>query len=312
MFLRDLFAGVRGPSQTSSVVAPPAEVDCSERPYDLRPALQAITSAENWFLERIPAEQTLVVLIGEDHPYQSHTFLQTALLKDHARKLQEKEFPAFAFGIEVPNNILQNHNERTEPSSDPHSPERHLDAIFGEQSIAPSTKMFLQTCSEQSISVNFNDIATKDLRYSHSVIDQTDQSARAIVRKYYSDLKGKAVPREFCNDGQEFGIKLSNLAIVENAINHMQRPDAKGTRIYIQNCGALHVTGLTDLFQKRGFAVLPVFLSFDDEIKAAIPESFADKLEQSVRISGLAPARQVAMTFDEAKKKIERASKLNL
>ncbi len=316
------------PAPAPPVPAPPSVVDCREKPYDLRPALNAIMAAENWILERIPPEQKLVIVIGENHIAQSHALLQSTLLKQHSQKMRAKNAPKFAYGMEYPSNFLQEYNKYTQAFGYPTDIERfhkesnlngsmdHLKAMLNFIKME-SAKNILELCLKEKIPTGFNDIAIARSYFNYGImdpIDQTDSLTKNLVQEHYPHLAGKNIGRV-----EDPGINLRNLAMVENAMAHMEQTDSK---VYIQHCGAHHIAGfdrieetytysLTKLFQERGVAVLPVFLEFA-ATKEVLPDAAAESIPQSVRITGMDSARSYKMSFETAKRHICSASKLDL
>ena len=85
-------------------------VNVGAKPRDLRPIVQAIMEAENWILERMPADQKLAVFLVEEHSFTTHIALHQAVIAAH---LQAKKHPAgqkagrdFAYGYEAPHDHL--------------------------------------------------------------------------------------------------------------------------------------------------------------------------------------------------------------
>jgi hypothetical protein len=86
-------------------MAPYLNVDCSQNPYDLRPAVNAIMAAQNWILDRLPKGQKLIIIMGEYHRRFLHTHLREAVLRalDQQKECDPKR--SFAYGVELPSNF---------------------------------------------------------------------------------------------------------------------------------------------------------------------------------------------------------------
>lgn len=222
-------------------------------PFDLRPVVKAIMDAENMILDRIPPDQKLVILMGEDHSCQTHTLLLQALLQAH----KQAAHPT-ALGLEGSHNI----DWLNEP-------------LPPDDSETTSGAALLRFCKTQKVDVRFNDLARGEKLspdgttfQQTAILDRGDEMTENIIFRHAS-LSYDDLPIH-CES--LLGIALRNIGIVENAISHNKKSDA---RIYVQHCGRGHVFGsrsdghpykasLTSLFHRHGFAVLAV-CSYDDD-----------------------------------------------
>ena len=228
-------------------------IDVEDNRLDLRPIVQAIMAAENWILDRIPEDQKLVVILGEDHSLMWHTALQQAVISAHLAAAERRKGRNFAFGYELP------HNNAVSAASDD-NPD------WADE----GNKNLFRFCLEQGVNLQFNDVSHYQDGYD-LVFDQQDAFTRDIIAKHAPESLDQKLYRLTANHNYSAGLKLSNIAMVAKAGEHMQRTDA---RIYLQDCGYSHALGdydfkhsyddsLAAFFKRAGFAVLTVFPSID-------------------------------------------------
>jgi len=222
-------------------------------PFDLRPVVKKIMDMENMILDRLPPDQKLVILVGEYHMNMTHILLIQAVIQAH------KQVPhRFALGLELPHDNIDFIDVLMETETLTNEKPHIINAM-------DSYNALFKFCRTQEIDVRFNDLArTDDFR-----MDADDEMTANIIRKH--GLPRDVSPHECPIDTRTIlGMKLRNIGIVENAISHIKKSDA---RIYIQHCGENHVFGsklrlenypyeesLTSLFHQHGFAVLAVSL----------------------------------------------------
>lgn len=305
------------------------DIDCRATPYDLRPAVSAIMMASNWLLEQLPEDQTLIILMGERHRSQTHTLLQKYLLKSLCNQAVKTPEKTFAFGFEGDHNYAFKKQSLKDTflsfiGYERPTDQRAISAFIRDVAHAKEKADFFKFCAHEKISVRFNDIANIN-RSILSPIDQTDAFSLNLIRKNRPDLVGKNILRGNTSDG----IALSNLAIVEKAIEHVRETTC---RIYIQQCGLSHLFGrkkhiddfldmglfkhireeyayadsLSARFKERGFTILPVSPNFESH--EHIPDESEVDLRQTIKIVGLEEGDRNVVAFDKLQKKISKAS----
>ncbi len=257
-------------------------VDCQDNPFDLSPAVNAIMKAENWLLERMPDDQPLVIIMGEIHEMASHVALQQAVLKAHLEQLQDKPQRTFSFGAESP---------KTENNDDFVS-EFDMSCRKNNEDANLANIHLYNFLSRHKISFSNNDIPY--FWTERGLVIDTDESefAQYIVKKYApAEMQDRAIYRQSDYRDSSLGIALSNRAIVENALVHLERSQSK---IYIQKTGLSHVFGegccchkfedsLVNRFEEAGCTVLPVFPALPDfSWETNIPEEAIPRSIQSV------------------------------
>lgn len=294
---------------------PALAIDCRSND-DIRVPVKALMKAENWLLERMPEGQKLIILIAEQHDLQSHVLFEHAVLQEHLKQFRANPKRSIAFGAEVEHNYLRKHTRVDIPDPDG----RQGMALFnksrqGWRSLEARQAVF-DLCLRENISVGFNDMA--DVQLGNALyIDQSDPSTRSIVERHRPDLTGKNVRRSEPSSTSigASGFDLSNIAIAENAMAHMER---SGSSIYIQACGTSHVMGFTTrrysyegslsaLFRKHGHEVLCVSLSHET-VEGTIPAEAREESDRSFKVSNMNYYRDDRIPYPEARSKIYRAS----
>lgn len=245
-------------------------IDCSKRPYDVRPFVRNIMKAQNWILKRLPENVPLVIVVGEVHNFPSHIAAQQMLLHSLQRQQRKLHERTFIFGWEHPHNYRAQTNERFNlnlprdhiEADDPDGKltlETFIDAP--DHILSPfSKKTLARFCLKNKISCSFNDLAQLQ-KGSEILIDQNDPPSHEIVKKYAPDHLGINVFRTSNLNDDALGIHLSNHAIVDNARAHQKRSQS---RIIVQQCGIYHLEELSDLFREAGYTVLSVACCSED------------------------------------------------
>lgn len=262
---------------------PFGHLDCQENPYDLGPAVRRIMAAETSTLSHMPKDAPLVIIMGEYHEAQGHALLQKAVLMAHAQLREKSDGWNFAFGYESPHDYISKYTGEAE-----HDPDGHKAINLRHRFHAGAGRTahldLLDYCVRENISVSFNDSA-RDQEH----IDCREPFTRTVIEKYFPSLVGKTPP---LRAGDNRGIAISNLCMVEKAIEHIQRTQA---RIYIQHCGQGHVFGATDegyafeeslssRFRERGIEILPVICNYE-HAREYIPAEAESLFGQSVILS---------------------------
>ncbi len=309
---------------------PGRTVDCTDAPYDLRPALDAIMEAENWILERMPEDRKLVIVFGEGHSYQTHQFLQQALLLRHKEQAQEKPERSFAYGYEFEkkfwkrcprNSQIQKEFETLEQilglRQNQDHPEVYLSVFqkLGDTHDLKSAKPLIAFCQTEGISVSFNDATSKiNLESMRTIMDLEDEQVRRIVASHENIHHG-----EIYATGKD-GMFVRNIAIAENAMEHIAQTNAK---IYIQHCGQDHVHGRPDKglpyeqslcaqFRKQDVEVLSVMFKCDPERHHLDIPNVVQEMPNTIVIENMAPALSAIYAHNQARVRINRDSGLNL
>lgn len=289
--------------------APFGHLDCQENPYDLRPMVRRIMEAESFVLDRLPSDVPLVIIIGEHHESQGHALLQKAVLMAHAALRGKSEAGNFAFGYEAAHDYAFKYSGET-----PHDPNGcmaiDLRRRFHSGLARAAHQDLLDYCVDARISVSFNDVAV-----DHGKINYRDPFSRSIVKDYNPALLHKTPP----DRAEDYrGLAISNLCMVEKAIRHIERTQA---RVYIQQCGQSHVFGdvgeqhtlqdsLSIRFLESGFEILPVICNYE-RAREYIPTEAEALFDQSVIISynDIAPS---AIPFEDVRRGIGFQSNLDL
>lgn len=302
----------------------PAElsnVSCHKDPFNITPAANAIMAAEERILERIPSDQKLVILMGENHSYHVNKLLMGAILKEQtARQKENPQKYSFALGYEGPYNITKLISRQTILNeSERDCPAMAFAALTPDQKYESQDTLF-KICLAEKISTRFNDIASVRIGPA-SLIDVDDPLTKDIIQKHRPDLAKVQVilrapmlfsPALDCDDG----LALSNLAIVQNAMDHLKETNA---RIYIQHCGTAHMFApkqqkkdfsLKALFEKQGAYVLPVFTHYEHTLKNTRPDRHEQKY--TLKISGLDKGDVPEKDFAELRKKVAAVSGLDI
>ena len=230
-------------------------VDVEDNRLDLRPIVRAIMTAENWILDRIPEDQKLVVILGENHSLMWHTALQQAVISAHLAAAERREGRNFAFGYELPHNgvVIATSDDNLKWTDE-------------------GNKNLFRFCVEQGVNLQFNDASHYQDEYD-LVFDQQDAFTRDIIAKHAPKSLDKKFYRQAENHSFSAGLRLSNMVIAAKASEHMERT---GARVYLQDCGLSHALGNRDIkhpyddslaafFKRAGFAVLTVFPSIDHD-----------------------------------------------
>lgn len=310
---------------------PGRTVDCSAAPCNLRPALDAIMEAENWILERMPEDRRLVIVFGEGHSYQTHQFLQQALLLRHKEQAQANPERSFAYGYEFEKKFwkrcprdsqiqtafeILGQTLGLEQNQD--HPEVYLNVFqkLEDTHDLKSAKSLIAFCQKEGISVSFNDATSKtNLESMHIIMDLEDEQVRRIVASH-DNINNRG---EIYAIGQR-GMYVRNIAIAENAMEHIAQTNAK---IYIQHCGQGHAHGAPDKglpyeqslcaqFRKQDVEVLSVMFKCDPErYRLDIPD-IAEERPYTIVIENMAPALSAIYDHNQTRISINRASGLNL
>ncbi|PZO79074.1 MAG: hypothetical protein DI626_11690 [Micavibrio aeruginosavorus] len=309
---------------------PGCTVDCSAAPFDLRPALDAIMTAENWILDRMPESRKLVIVFGECHSYQTHQFLQQAVLLRHKEQAARDPQKSFAYGYEFEKKFWRRYPHNIDLHTEFATiqwerglnlendyPEIYLSAY---QKLAKShdlqgSQPLIALCQREGISVSFNDAASRiNLESMRSIIDADDPQVRRIIAEH------PALPRgEMYSIGAD-GMYLRNIAIAENAMEHIGQTDAK---IYIQHCGQDHVQGNPDRnmpygqslcaqFRQKNVDVLSVVFKCDSEQHRMHAPDVKQEAAHTLIIENMAPALSAIYAYDHARRCVNQASGLNL
>jgi len=240
-------------------------VDGSIEPYNLYPATDALMGAENWLLRNIPKNQKIVIILAEEHAITTDVALRQAVLSAHVKQFWHDPQLSFAFGYEQPHNIY---------APDIMADNRRLTETFVKMSGLGESKetnqQLFEFCLAHGIQIAFNDIADYQKQNGDHVVDQNDEFTRGIIAEHAPHLLDgpEEIVRESAQSNMTDGLILSNLAIVKNAIRHMEKTQS---RIYIQDCGVTHALGdkyhlnysdsLAQLFRDAGYAVITLIPS---------------------------------------------------
>ena len=252
-------------------------VDCEDAPYDLRPVVEAVMSAENWLLSRLPPDQKIVILLNEAHTDEMSALSQMAVLNAHAVQKRKKPLLNFGYGFEAPHVF------------------KVKDGLPNlEGAVIESGQMneeVIRYVSRKKISMRFNDasLVVHPNFFSVPCLDPKDKLTRDFMMKRAGFIS------PFFSAVDNDGMAIRNEAIVHNAIKHMDRI---GARIYLQQCGTAHSfgwkkspyeDGLYVKFKEKGFAVVSVFpQTFDinpDHLRYKVPQEF---LKDCILVSGMA------------------------
>ena len=297
-------------------------VDFRARPLDLRPVVAAIMEAENWILERIPPDQKIVLLAGELHSNLTHSFLWQALIEAHATQQKEKPDRTFALGYEMPHDFFFKNGVEDKVR------EKNLLRALMDTPVTETIESIFKMCAHHGVSCSFNDISHYPEFSSwpsrSNVVDQGDPFTKSIVEKYRPDLLGSRIFRSTTleNFSSSDGMELSNRAIVDNAIAHIERTNA---RLYIQQCGRAHAVGSSEhecnfqtslmaRFEEAGFHVLPLLTSAEKDRNRSEFLHYTAKPRQAefMRITGLQEFTQFMMLREDAKRQICKKSHMKL
>ena len=295
------------------------DIDCTANPHDLRPAIAAVMAAESALLQKLEPEQRLVVLLGEFHEFQAHKVLQKALLMEHVSQAKTHPDRSFAMGYEGAHNFKMEVADINDEDPDG----RIAMDLFCSGKIDVSERNgsceVFDYCRKQNISVAFNDVAVAFNAHEVALLDQNDPFTGGLVKRHRPHLAGKKIYRESLPwaSSDVNGMALSNLAMVENAMAHMERTKAK---IYIQLCGSNHIAGdkddripfkdsLSAQFEARGFTILPVMPTFE-WLKHTIEDEAATTLEKAVKISNIERARAPRSNYQDLRAKMIAESHL--
>ncbi len=290
-------------------------VELWQNPYDLRTVVKTVMAAQNWLLDRMPADQKLALVFGERHNSPSQKIMQTAIVQRMHEQALNNSGLGFAVGVEGPTNTRANSaGYLRKISAEPvHA---HLftlpveDIINGNdpdgKKVLTMQNIFNKAEDLQQIGQIFSDlIVAKGISYAHTdiawehrdkhlFIDQKDPAAWNLVERFKPHLLGTDIARHGRNC--ENGMMLSNQAMAENGIAHMKRTNS---RLYFSGCGLTHVFGageqypysesLSAAFENRGCAVLAI-TPLDDLSHTSKP----DDAPPTIAITGYPSADRTA------------------
>jgi hypothetical protein len=277
---------------SSAPVHGPRIVDCSDNPFDLRPALDALQAE----IERRSAEGPLVVLLAERHTLPSRVIMGQALMS----RLLRTGTSSIAYGIEQDHNMVEQILTRamniavppelkgqiTEADRDGRHLARAFSAVHGHpQGGGPAALLSaLDFCLQNQIPVHANDIAK-----IYPNLDLSDPMTCDLLKGY--DLGARDIDVR-----APFGVALRNMTGLKNVSRRMQDNNID---CYIQAAGAAHLFGrkgqgghpysssLCAVFKEAGINILPVFLTTKDFGLRDIPGGAAEVLRDAVIIKGL-------------------------
>lgn len=304
----------------------------SEEPFNIRPILDAIMNAQNWILDRLPADQKLVILLPEDHDTHIQMLLQQAIIRMLADQRDKDPKRSYAFGYETAHNKFFKNRKSYTVADD----QRTIDLLTRvtladhEEALIPLKALFT-TCRDTKTSLGLNDVATKRPAEGSKRlvdIDQSNPLTRDLIEKHAPQYLGIDIPRatQFWDAGVPLaeGMRLSNLMMVENALRHVERTNS---RIYVQHAGIAHVMGfkkklfdygesykyddsLAALFQARGFSVLPVICTYQS-FKHNFPPQSAAMVKDSIKMD-LPLTQSPEFSYQGVRDEVNKLSGLDL
>lgn len=289
-------------------------VDCSDNPYDLRPAADVILQAIDQRRKTLPAGTKLVVLMGEIHVMPTHLELQHMVIS----RLHNR-------GENFTVNFERQHNNWATSAC------KNMDFKAAQKLKAPgycydpdgraalsATMTFVQPyfspisnksiwafCYSRNIKTAFNDVEKKRTP-QHSYLSMDDPLTARVATEYLEerdpDLCGKQHEIETSSPS---GMAIRNRVMAHNALDHARVHNAP---LILQSTGAAHVFGaivenrnycyqdsLSAVFEREGAAVLPVFITvrtyhygLNHYGLNILPQDARSLLPQSVVIDGLA------------------------
>ncbi|MCI5059743.1 MAG: hypothetical protein MRY79_01585 [Alphaproteobacteria bacterium] len=273
-------------------------MDCSDNPYDLRPAVNLILDAANKLHMTLPEDQPLVVLIGKFHSISAHVELShlvsSRLLENEESFMVSCEFPHNHWGMvaktaicsDIPSDLYYNPSDYDEVG------QAFLTGYLGFDSVevSPVAKSNLMAFWQKNVIPAF----PSDAARKQGVFDLGDQFTAAAVAKYDAPLTSEAIT-------QAPGVAARNFAMASLGV---RRAKKQGKKIILQPTGLAHLLGwepegcehlesLCQAYKKAGAAVLPVFLVSSDIGLGCnvLPESAHQALPETVVIDGLANER---------------------
>ncbi len=269
-------------------------INCTDNPYDLRPAADIIVAAISERLASLPAGKPLVVEMGEEHKKPSHKELQHLVA---FRLLKENK--KFTFNFEQPHNVWagiakrdMNYDleSRLYYGSTSHDPRGQaiLSAYMGFalSSMAPvSRNNQMAFLYHRGVSSAFNDAARDPSGHYFDLEDS--------LTRYFMEGNGWALSLT-----SPEGMAVRNQVMARRGLSHAEDQDLS---LILQQAGFNHVFGnvqdgehyaesLSSAYRDLGADVLPVFLtdSLDSTgINVFSPESYG-ALSDAVVIDGLA------------------------
>lgn len=288
---------------------PLLDVDLSRSPYDIRPAVHAIMTLQNWIMDRIPRGQKVVILIGETHYFQTNMLLQEAVFGKLHEQRNTHQSRNFAVGYEFEHNFLE--KEDCTEDADDNCLTAFIKSKRGFQSKTAKNALF-KSCLDRDISVSFNDVAITKTWYGHA-LDLKDQRTHDLVATHRPDLLAEEIPR-FSEDrsfSDTDGMGLSNRSMVEGALQHMASCNAG---LYVQQCGADHMfgshflsykTSLHNLFSAADCFVLPIIGSVN---YMSIPQAATEPFRNAIKIRGMDEAREGDIDYRTVRSRVYHAT----
>lgn len=308
-------------------------VDCSNNPYDLRPAAQAIVQAALKMRTAMPKNQPFVILMDELHHVSSHVQLKQLVT---AGLLQSGEIPRFNFElphnswskkntnkkiIEIRPSLLYRpydyddngrstlssfiaHNNSTTATVSKHDLYGYLYKNNIPTMFCGAPHIFV---SQNNVRLDFNDPALREV-------------AKFVLRK--NNLDGVVID---CSTPDQIKACMT----IRNhymAFKTIEENRKKPTNFIIQEAGMSHVFGslandcdyvdsLAAVYKKLGIAVLPVLIttpSLGDSFDLNdVPPAACETLKQSIVVNNLAEdAFQMTADKDFSNRQIAEERKI--
>jgi hypothetical protein len=278
-------------------------ISCADDPFNLHPAVAGTLRRIEWARASLHEKQPLVVLLGEDHSAIAHKMFRLALLDG---LISTGHALPFAHGCEWPHNMLgAEMNEKFGLSLTPAQKTRisasdrdgrHVLSVFlavTDPANAPvATHTLFDFCRRRGISTRFNDVAKRKCEDTGlNFLDTTDPVTASLIARHARGWENLDIPAAY----NALGIRLRNLAIVEQAMAHIADSHAA---VYVQSCGEIHRfghagaklpcgDGLSRRFGKAGADVLNVLIADERNSIGDIPLEARSMLADSLIITGL-------------------------
>jgi hypothetical protein len=273
-------------------------VDCSEDPYDLRPATEEITQQIfDLTNQGNGRSKPVIVIMGEIHTNPLHRLLQQAVM---ANCLKENQNLSVAYHMEHEHNLL-GHIARTReginflPQLD--STLKHHDkngqmlvqAVLKHEPIRYATKSaesVLGFCLDRGISVAFTDIAKRYYDERRQVFDWRDPETQLILTMPHGEALNVESPQGMALRNHFMAQKTTDIIV-------QRKPD-----VVVHHCGREHVLGdtpsgfsfadsLLAKFLAKGFPTIAVFPETKADHTRIPPEAF-ENTALKITVSGLA------------------------
>lgn len=297
-------------------------ISCRNDLDDLRPAADIIIRTAYNLRKRLPENQPLVILMGEEHDISAHNILEQLVLQ-RALKIWGRDNFTFAteqvrnmWGIlakdltsmDIPGEIYYNSNDYDIDGR------ASLSSFLGcmESEYSPVANDCLKNfCYQKGIKTIFNDASRRkscrnaepqahdSLFEQESYLDLDDPLNKKVLEEYrkirakngniFSEISISSTSRE--------GIAVRNMVMAQTALNHARIHEAP---VIIQQVGREHLYGndkenvpfeesLYHIFNRSGAAVLPVFIITKPESSFfRMPgRALSEAMQHSIVIEGM-------------------------